>query len=304
MIRWVHKAATAAAWTSPTFQRGMTTTTTTRTTTAGTIATTTTTSRSTARYVSSSLERDEEGRTIRKRSRPQPSTWDDFEAEDVGGGWDDFDVADAFEGATTTTTTPKRDPPRRRQSGGNRNRGNYNNNNNNYNKREARGGARGGYKQKESKDAASSVRKINMKALEGAGFVHLYGLASVLNALHADRRDFRRPEDMIDLEQLTADAYQHEMQQRDRKPEAQFSPWLFVQEKSGKGNRSTHKAAAAEDVLRLAQQRGIPVAHVDKGVLNTLSGNRPHQVSHPTSPKRRVISTFSFLWTNRFMAKK
>jgi len=117
-----------------------------------------------------------------------------------------------------------------------------------------------------------------MKALEGAGFVHLYGLASVLNALQANRRDFSRPEDMIDLDQLTPDDLAHEMKQRERKPEAQFSPWLFVQEKTGaKGSRSASKTNAAEAVACLAEQRGIPTAYVDKGVLNTLSGNRPHQ---------------------------
>jgi hypothetical protein len=39
--------------------------------------------------------------------------------------------------------------------------------------------------------------KINMRALEGAGFVHLYGLASCVNALQANRRvlyQTRRPD--------------------------------------------------------------------------------------------------------------
>jgi 21S rRNA (GM2251-2'-O)-methyltransferase len=114
--------------------------------------------------------------------------------------------------------------------------------------------------------------------LEGAGFCHLYGLASVLNALQANRRDFTKLEDIIDLSLLEGQDLQHEMMQRDRKPEAQFAPWLFVQEQKGpQRGRSTDKAVQAERVLELAQERGIQVATVDKGVLNTLSGNRPHQ---------------------------
>jgi 21S rRNA (GM2251-2'-O)-methyltransferase len=134
-------------------------------------------------------------------------------------------------------------------------------------------------------------RRINMRALEQAGFEHLYGLASVLHALEANRRDFARPEDRIDIDELLGEDLEHELKQRARKPEAQFSPWLFVQQlqqqQPGKGGGPASagrqqplraKASAGRSwVLRLAEERGIPVATVDKGVLNTLSGNRPHQ---------------------------
>ena len=117
-----------------------------------------------------------------------------------------------------------------------------------------------------------------MKALEGAGFVHLYGLACTLNALKANKRDFARPEDRIDVTLLEGDELQHELQQRDRKPEAQFSPWLFLQEQKGQATtRATSKAMQAEQVKEYATERGLPIAYVDKGVLNTLAGNRPHQ---------------------------
>lgn len=117
-----------------------------------------------------------------------------------------------------------------------------------------------------------------MKALEGAGFVHLYGLASCVNALQANRRDFSRPEDFINLEDLEGEDLKHEKEQRERKPEAQYSPHLFVQESSGRRQtRSYDKAQSAERLEELAQERNIPIARVDKGVLNTLSGNRPHQ---------------------------
>lgn len=131
--------------------------------------------------------------------------------------------------------------------------------------------------QKEADD-----RKTNMRALELAGFDHLYGLASVLNALQSATRDFNRPEDRISLDELSGDAREHEIGQRDRKPEAQFSPWLFVQDSTTTrgtplSSRSADKASQEARVLELAAERGIPIATVDKGVLNTLSNNRPHQ---------------------------
>jgi 21S rRNA (GM2251-2'-O)-methyltransferase len=135
-----------------------------------------------------------------------------------------------------------------------------------------------GRKNNRNAEDKDDTRKINMKALEGAGFCHLYGLASVLNALEANRRDFTKLEDIIDLSLLEGQDLQHEMMQRERKPEAQFAPWLFVQEQKGpQRGRSTDKAVQAERVMELAEERGIQVATVDKGVLNTLSGNRPHQ---------------------------
>ena len=100
-----------------------------------------------------------------------------------------------------------------------------------------------------------------------------------MNALETAQRDLRRPEDDIDLDELSGAELEHEMKQRSRKPEAQFSPWLFVQEPKGSSTtkRSADKSAQAAKVLELAEQRGIPVATVDKGVLNVLSGDRPHQ---------------------------
>ena len=149
-------------------------------------------------------------------------------------------------------------------------------------RREDRGGGRGGRFSDRSgptrEPRAPDDKRINMQALEGAGFVHLYGLASCLNALRADRRDFTNPEDLIDLETLSGEALEHEKMQRERKPEAKFSPHLFVQDRAGsRGERALEKAMAAEELERLAGERGIPIATVDKGVLNALSGNRPHQ---------------------------
>ncbi|GKZ00763.1 hypothetical protein MPSEU_001028100 [Mayamaea pseudoterrestris] len=125
-------------------------------------------------------------------------------------------------------------------------------------------------------------RRTNLAALAKAGFVHLYGLAPVLNALQANKRDFTRPEDLIDLGELSGEALEHELAQRARKPEAQYSPWLFVQDNSrsissSTSSRSGVKSLQADRILALAAERNIPVATVDKGVLNTLSGERPHQ---------------------------
>ena len=70
-----------------------------------------------------------------------------------------------------------------------------------------------------------------MRSLEGAGFVHLYGLASCVNALQANRRDFSRPEELANMEDLEGKDLKHESAHRKHKPEAQYtSPWLlFVQ---------------------------------------------------------------------------
>ena len=65
--------------------------------------------------------------------------------------------------------------------------------------RGGRGGGRGGGGSLLVGDASSASR-INLRALEGAGYVHLFGLAPVLNALAADgdnRRDLTSPHDAL-----------------------------------------------------------------------------------------------------------
>src|SRR6056300_1590848 len=69
------------------------------------------------------------------------------------------------------------------------------------------------------------------------------------------------------------------------KPEAQTSPHLFIQEgtlfddTNNKRNfrRSNAKVEASSEILTLAKNHGLPIVEVDKGILNTLCGNRPHQ---------------------------
>jgi 21S rRNA (GM2251-2'-O)-methyltransferase len=153
-----------------------------------------------------------------------------------------------------------------------------------------------------------TARSINMNALEGAGFVHLYGLSSVLNALSANRRDFQTSKENMDtglvvdddrFSDLSPNADNYQFDEDDDndfdtatrqkkegttnhevKPQAQFRPYLFVQDRStgpSKSGRRGSKAAAASEIIDLAQQRDIPIEYVDKGILNTLSGNRPHQ---------------------------
>ena len=142
-----------------------------------------------------------------------------------------------------------------------------------------------------------------MKGLEAEGFVHLYGLAPVLSALKAGKRDFATREqqddtriggtissgnDYVDEDADEDDDFNAFMPDRDEdaaakatKPEAQFTPYLFLQDRpiGGGSGRSGDKQAAAAEVKQLAEERGIPVHYTDKGSLNALSGNRPHQVS-------------------------
>ena len=136
-----------------------------------------------------------------------------------------------------------------------------------------------------------------MNALEGAGFVHLYGLSSVLNALSTGRRDLTTSMEKSDTEAIDDSRFEglgdtggwddddddfgaprKSSRKEEVKPQAQFRPYLFVLDRKSSGSdRRGSKASAAEEVLQLAEERGVPIAHVDKGILNVLSGNRPHQ---------------------------
>ncbi|OEU22910.1 SpoU_methylase-domain-containing protein [Fragilariopsis cylindrus CCMP1102] len=131
-----------------------------------------------------------------------------------------------------------------------------------------------------------------MNNLENAGFVHLYGLSSVLNALATGRRDLETNQENSDSDFEDSDDehdgsndrfgdapnnFRSSQPKVDVKPQAQFRPYLFVQERSGGSDRRGSKATAAQEVLKLAEERNVPIAYVDKGILNVLSGNRPHQ---------------------------
>lgn len=157
-------------------------------------------------------------------------------------------------------------------------------------------------------DSTASARSINMNALEGAGFVHLYGLSSVLNALATGRRDMKtsmeksdenedfssrfdgldaspKPAQSGGWDDDNGDDFDDEFgapsrspRKEEVKPQAQFRPYLFVLDRKSSGSdRRGSKASAAQEVLKLAEEKGVPIAHVDKGILNVLSGNRPHQ---------------------------
>lgn len=126
--------------------------------------------------------------------------------------------------------------------------------------------------------------RVDLRALEEAGFVHLYGITPVLNALKAGRREMTHPNVVNNKEWM--EQYSEFPQQANSpfRPETKASPWLFIQESSGKlggggstAGRSRDKRLQAEQISDLAKDRRVPIAYVDKGVLNTLSGNRPHQ---------------------------
>lgn len=184
--------------------------------------------------------------------------------------------------------------------------------------------------------SSSSIGKINLKAIENAGYEHLYGIAPVLNALKAKMRTLsttsesdsdddeqgenrKRLLELVDgfddEDEIDVDGDEYDNNDRLKKtltktvkPEAKLSPHLFVQEgmldihslgkrwssnsnnlNSRKSGRSTAKKEASLEIIALAQSYdncddgddagggGLPIVEVDKGVLNTLSGNRPHQ---------------------------
>jgi len=165
--------------------------------------------------------------------------------------------------------------------------------------------------------SSSSVGKINLKAIENAGYEHLYGIAPVLNALKANVRTLSTSDNDSDDEAENrkrllelVDGFDDNDDVDDRpqitttktvKPEAKLSPHLFVQEgmldthnlsnlrisrnNNRRSGRSNAKKEASSEIITLAQSYNadgeddnqLPIVEVDKGVLNTLSGNRPHQ---------------------------
>lgn len=253
-------------------------------------------------------------------------------SESSGGGWDEFDNENYDRSYNSPST--KRNNRNSNNSGrgerGNNNfrRGNNNNNNNNYQRdRSFRGGNQNNRRNKgvNNKDKNKNPKdiKMNLRFLEASGFEHVYGLAPVLNALGANRRDFSpstpdgandTDNDDVDDERLQNihefykdedeedddyDYYQDTINKNkeeeikkketplktsDLKPQAQATPYLFVQqtfqEQHGRITRkgkSSDKTKAAQDIIQLAQENDVPIAYVEKGDLNALSNNRPHQ---------------------------
>ena len=170
----------------------------------------------------------------------------------------------------------------------------------------------------------AAVGKINLRAIESAGYEHVYGIAPVLNALKSNVRDFdsssidgindddrRRFDDINssldddDDDDTIDDDDDNDNDERWRKkkvessssssstssikPEAKLSPHLFVQEGTLNNNngrtrynsistaRSDAKKEASLEILSLAKSISLPIIEVDKGVLNSLCGSRPHQ---------------------------
>ena len=150
--------------------------------------------------------------------------------------------------------------------------------------------------------------RINLKLIESAGYQHLYGISPVLNALKANVRNFANTKeeeegDLSEFQSRLADSIDGMMDNDDDdfssalegelssdnkstkeksiKPEATPSPHLFVQEgtldNTKRSFRSAAKRDATAEILSLAKENKLPTVEVDKGVLNTLCGNRPHQ---------------------------
>ena len=145
-----------------------------------------------------------------------------------------------------------------------------------------------------SNNAKERSVRTNLKEIENAGYEHLYGIAPVLNALEANIRDFANPEEaqndeIIELQKrLSAvegtdweDNFSNSDDKKEIKPEAKLAPCLFVQEgtmdNAKRSFRSVSKTEASSEIISLAHHIDLNVVEVDKGVLNTLSGNRPHQ---------------------------
>jgi hypothetical protein len=118
------------------------------------------------------------------------------------------------------------------------------------------------------------------------GFIHLYGISPVLNALAASRRFHmlindedevnERLKELTNGEELLTTDATNRNSIVERKPDAQFAPWLFIQEPqstkttgTSSTKRNASKVRATQEIVSLAKKRGIPMAYVDKGVLNS-----------------------------------
>lgn len=168
---------------------------------------------------------------------------------------------------------------------------------------------------------------MNLRFIENAGYDHLYGLSSIVNALQAnvrfgpsthpktnsaaynnnknDDNDNDNGDNWYDADDDAENetrnnsnaAMEDEMNTADAqgniKPEAQVGTFLFVQDTydtSGSGNsrRSNDKQQLAQQVMTMAEQYKIPVIYVNKGSLNAMSSNRPHQGYVLRCPKLMV----------------
>ena len=216
------------------------------------------------------------GRVVPSRSRSPPAQrrqrrqqWDDSgEYNDDGWESNNFDD-DGFDDRRRMSRGAGRGRGSRGGRGGGGRGG-----------RGGRGRGAGGRSGRGQDSSVESVNKINLKALDRAGYVHLFGLAPVLNALAANKRDMEEPTlSGFSVGDEEDSGGEEAVDGKDEfKPEAQGKPWLFVQEEiQGRSSRSQTKAQAAKEIEELASARGVPIACVDKGVLNVLSGNRPHQ---------------------------
>jgi 21S rRNA (GM2251-2'-O)-methyltransferase len=106
------------------------------------------------------------------------------------------------------------------------------------------------HQQQRARTAEEPLTPLQEKLRSGHDF--LYGLAPVLAALTAVRRTTFYELFVLDRLELGDDLNRSVA-------------------------RKASKKAMEEEIVERARQLGVPVRHMDKGMLNTLSGNRPHQ---------------------------
>lgn len=236
--------------------------------------------------------------------------WDDTSS----GGWDDFATSDSsykpyvYDKPSSSRKEYGRERKGRPVDGrGKRNEGGRGGGRRREGGRtrdeNGRNGRGGGRKRIDPRDdgktVGTNVVKTNLKEIVNAGYEHLYGIAPVLNALKANVRDFSDPDDKEEIETdeirelqrrlLAVDGAEwdedevstEDKSKPDIKPEAKLAPCLFVQEgtldNTKRSFRSAAKNEASNEIISLARQIDLNIVEVDKGVLNTLCGNRPHQ---------------------------
>ena len=173
--------------------------------------------------------------------------------ESNGGGWDDFDDFESRQ---------KTDAPRNRKPKSNpRKTSSRNFSRNQSDPRKDRSSSfrferfrpennRGGMNRNErtqGRGNSDDTDRINLRALDAAGFQHLYGLAPIINALSVNRRDWPMGEEEGASDFLS-------VSNDDVKPTARLQSGLFVQE-GKKQQQGSGKAETGQQIINLAKDR-------------------------------------------------
>lgn len=173
-----------------------------------------------------------------------------------GGGWDDVDDVESRKRVASPRTPKSKTRSTRSSNGGSRNFA-YNRSDGGWQDSQSsprfersrpdfnkRGSSRN---ERMPGHSNTDTDRINLRALDAAGFQHLYGLAPIVNALSVNRREW--PTDNEDDDgRFSFDS------NNDVKPAARLQSGLFVQD-GKKQQQGSGKAETGQQIINLAKIR-------------------------------------------------